>query len=58
LRSNFERWFFPDDDDEVSFISWVPRLLAWLVYGVFWILTVLLGVAILAAFVRYVIPGT
>lgn len=51
-------WMDPKDYSQTTAIGWFFRIIAWILYGIYFVVVLGIGMLFLMAFVAYVIPGT
>lgn len=51
-------WMDPKDYSQTTPIGWFFRIIAWILYGIYFVVVLGIGMLFLMAFVAYVIPGT
>lgn len=51
-------WMDPKDYSQTTAIGWFFRIIAWILYGIYFVVVLGIGLLFLMAFVTYVIPGT
>lgn len=51
-------WMDPKDYSQTTAIGWFFRIIAWILYGIYFVVCLAVGMLLLMAFVAYAIPGT